>query len=758
MSLFTGYKTKGVLIAFSVILLGVLIGYLRFQVLEREQSGHLIDVLWLIEQNLEKTIKDSYSAALTLALTVNQEGEVIGFEEVASKLVHNSSHVDVLQLVRGGTIEYVYPLEGNESVIGYDILSDPKVSAEVLKASELGSIYFAGPLELKQGGLAVIGRLPVNLKNGLWGYSAVIIYFETLIEQSGISNFSSDKYYFQLTKVNPNTFEVEEFLPVRSDIDLTSYASLEFPEGDWKLYGAILDQSQPIQAFLMIVGFFSVIGIVFGYLSTKLFKKPEELQDLLSKKTIQLTKTKENYKKSSELLLSILESPENLILFSLDTEYRYLAFNEQHQKIMKSLWDADIQKGDCILDFIPSGELKTEIKSIYDRVLRGESYDYIRVSSEMVGDGLFWDNRYSPIKSDDGAIIGLTVFSVNVTAQKQAEAKLIESEKRYRALISNSPFCIHELSPDRKILSINEAGVKMMGAKDDKEFIGSIYGEKAKPEQLAEIEKFFKDALNGQFVEFEFTTPNGGHYASSFVPILGENTTVDRVMGITQDITQRKKNEQLIEKSLNEKTTLLSEIHHRVKNNLAIVSGLLQLQKMELSDTEISSLLDRSINRITSIAMVHELIYKSPDLSSVNIQTYLDMLVPAITSGIDDHRKEISFAIDIADYKLNINEAIPLGLLFNELITNSFKYAFRNRNEGKIDIKLSIKKEDVSIVYEDNGVGFDSSTDFDKPVNLGLNLVHAQLKQLKAKYKASTQKGFKLDFSFKPQELGAPGN
>ena len=753
-----GYKAKGVVITVLIILLGMSVGYLRFQVIKKEQSEHLGDVLELIEQNLEKTIKDSYSAALTLALTVNPEGEVEDFEEIASKLVHNSSHVDVVQLVPGGTIEYVYPLQGNESVIGYDILSDPKVNAEVLKVSEVGSIYFAGPLELKQGGLAVIGRLPVNIRGEIWGYSAVIIYFETLIEQSGINNFSEDEYYFQLTKVNPNTSEVEEFLPVRKDIDLTAFESIEFPEGDWKLHGAILDQGEPIHAFLSISVFFSIIGIVIGFLSTKIFKKPEELQELLSEKTAQLTKTKEDYKKNSELLLSVLESPENLILLSLDTEYRYMAFNEPHKKVMKSLWGADIKKGDCILDVIPPGELKDEIKSNYDRVLKGESFDDVRVFDETIAKGLSWENRYSPIKSEDGSIIGITVFSINVTAQKQAERGLKRSEKRYKALISNSPFCIHELSVDRKIISMNNAGLKMMGAKSEDEFIGETYGEKAQPEQRKEIEKLFKDTLNGKFTEFEFTTPNGGYFSSSFVPIFDENGIVEKVMGITQDITDRKKNEQLIEKSLHEKTTLLSEIHHRVKNNLAIVSGLLQLQKKDFPDAEVSSLLDESINRITSIAMVHELMYKSPDLSSVSIQKYLEMIIPAITSSMEDHSKDISFNINIADYKLNINEAIPLGLLLNELITNSFKYAFEDRDAGSIDINLSIEQGDVNVIYQDDGVGFNSSVDFERPVNMGLTLIHAQLTQLEATHTAKTHEGFKLEFSFTPQRLNAVEN
>ena len=228
----------------------------------------------------------------------------------------------------------------------------------------------------------------------------------------------------------------------------------------------------------------------------------------------------------------------------------------------------------------------------------------------------------------------------------------------------------------------------------------------------------------------------------------GEITTV---MSLVEDITEKKKSEEIIENSLKEKTTLLSEIHHRVKNNLAIVSGLLQLQKNEVKDEKVTAAFEQSINRIISIAMVHELMYKSPELSSVNIHTYLDMLIPAIAAAMNDHNRNIEFKIEIDEYKLNINQAIPIGLLLNELITNSFKYAFQDQNDGYIKIELSSSEQSVTILYEDNGSGFGEESNFDKPKNLGLNLIHTQLQQLDATYKVDTENKFKLEFTFESE-------
>lgn len=191
---------------------------MRYQILLQNEAQDSRGVLQLIEQNIEQIIQDSYSVALTLALTVNEDGEVKNFQKIASSLRDNHDIVDVLQLVPDGVIQYVYPLEGNESVIGYDILSDPKVNEEIKKAAEIGSIYFAGPLDLKQGGRAVMGRLPVFINNELWGFSAVVIYLETLIEKSGINGFPQNRYYFQLTKIDPNTGEEEYFYQLERNL------------------------------------------------------------------------------------------------------------------------------------------------------------------------------------------------------------------------------------------------------------------------------------------------------------------------------------------------------------------------------------------------------------------------------------------------------------------------------------------------------------------------------------------------------------
>lgn len=192
---------------------------------------------------------------------------------------------------------------------------------------------------------------------------------------------------------------------------------------------------------------------------------------------------------------------------------------------------------------------------------------------------------------------------------------------------------------------------------------------------------------------------------------------------------------------------LLAEIHHRVKNNLTIISSLLELQVNEFKDAEIKLPFQQSINRVHSIAKVHELIYDSKDMSSVNINHYLNRIIPIIKTTMQG-KKNIDLEIDIPDFKLNMNQCIPLGLMFNELLTNSYKYAFQDRDTGKILINMNAKGNQLQFIYEDDGEGFSKHTDFEHSTNLGSTLIQLQLQQLECNYNLETIGKFRLEFEF----------
>ena len=199
-------------------------------------------------------------------------------------------------------------------------------------------------------------------------------------------------------------------------------------------------------------------------------------------------------------------------------------------------------------------------------------------------------------------------------------------------------------------------------------------------------------------------------------------------------------------------SVLLAEIHHRVKNNLTIISSLLELQVNEFDDKEIKIPFQQSINRVHSIAKVHELMYDSNDMASVEIHEYLDRILPAVQQTLQGD-KSIDLRMDVPIFKLDMNQCIPLGLMFNELLTNSFKYAFTDVEEGVISISMHTFGQELRFVYEDNGQGFSKDNSFENSTNLGLTLVKLQLQQLECSYDVETEGKFRLEFSFNANEV-----
>lgn len=218
-----------------VVIIGFIILWQRYQIMIETRQREMSGIINVVEQNIEQSLKYSYSAALSLALQINEDGEIEDFDHIASQLVDQNSNIDGIETVPGGIIDQVYPYEQNKAAIGYNILADSTRNAEAQIAIEEKKMFFAGPVELRQGGYSVIGRLPVFIKDQFWGFTAVLIDFNKILETSGIEQFSAGDYKFQFAKVNPETGE-EDFLLDSIQLDHSYSEEVTLPEGDWKIY------------------------------------------------------------------------------------------------------------------------------------------------------------------------------------------------------------------------------------------------------------------------------------------------------------------------------------------------------------------------------------------------------------------------------------------------------------------------------------------------------------------------------------------
>ncbi len=622
---------SGAIVGAIIIITGCVIGVMQYRSVLQIEQVETTEVLVLIQKNLQYALREINSVALLLTNTVNDEYEVTDFDKTAARLYEQYPTVNVLEIIKDNTVTHIYPLEGNERVVGYNLENNPRVLEELYIAMDKGSLYLSGPFMLVEQKLGVIGLLPIRQVNDKITAVAVILYFESLLEEAQILTFS-DRYDFVLEKQNLLDDSVDLFLTDAKEFDSATYSSIEIEEGNWTLYAKQKNQATANNVLVIICSLSVVLGLLISVLSYKLFKKPFELEYHLDKRTKELYESKESFRKYSELLNSVLQSPEYVYIYSIDQQYNYLAFNKSHQNYINKHLGIEIDEGSNVRDAL-NDDIKQKLVPLYAKAFEGVEFEEIVKTFENEETVKYWQYWFSPIKDATNKIVGVTVFSV--------------------------------------------------------------------------------------------------------------------------DITKRVVAEKSVEQSLQEKTILLAEIHHRVKNNLAIVSGLLQLQKAEVADEQLSAIFDQSINRIISIAMVHELMYNTKDLSSINVHEYLDKLIPAISATMQSKQQEVKFNIEVQDYRLNINQAIPLGLLLNELITNSFKYAFNGSAQNRIIIELTVEGDLVNVCYADNGRGFPVTVDFNTPKNLGLNLIHAQLKQLDATYQATTVNKFELNFWFRSKEAGS---
>jgi PAS domain S-box-containing protein len=214
-----------------------------------------------------------------------------------------------------------------------------------------------------------------------------------------------------------------------------------------------------------------------------------------------------------------------------------------------------------------------------------------------------------------------------------------------------------------------------------------------------------------------------------------------------RDVTERKKIADLIDASLAEKETLLREIHHRVKNNLQIISSLLNLQIRKIDDPKTIEVLKDGQARVLSMALVHEHLYKGKDFSHIDLKKYIHSLDMQLSQSYGNPGESVRFDLNIPDIYVDINTAIPLGLIINELITNSLKYAYKGRKEGKLTITATDDPHALTLTVADDGVGMPENITLENQTSLGLRLVKILTGQLNGTVVIDRTGGTKFTFT-----------
>jgi Signal transduction histidine kinase len=305
----------------------------------------------------------------------------------------------------------------------------------------------------------------------------------------------------------------------------------------------------------------------------------------------------------------------------------------------------------------------------------------------------------------------------------------------FKQYFDNNPSELQKCADLIKTININTETIKFFKAESKEELVKKLPHlrfTKSYNEFKEEIIAFAGGKTNYD-CELEFTDSLGLKRAIIVKVKVnpGYENTFKRVLISFFDITERKEAEESLKASLKEKDILLKEVHHRVKNNLQVISSLLNLQAEYIKDKEAKELFNDSLNRIRSMALIHERLYQSKSFSKINASDYIKDITNYLYRAYKAALKDVKISVKVDNINISIENAIPLGLIINEVVSNSFKFAFKGKEKGLVEVILAKDvKYEYTLLLKDNGIGLPQAVDFRKPKSLGLQLVNNLVEQL----------------------------
>lgn len=359
-----------------------------------------------------------------------------------------------------------------------------------------------------------------------------------------------------------------------------------------------------------------------------------------------------------------------------------------------------------------------------------------------------------------GSLIIITmVFIRQIISLKEINRnkRLLEKKEKHLRLITDNTIDIVTRCNFKGIYQyISPSSSKILGY-EPHELLGKNALDFVHPDDIQSLKESFikaRDNNDSNEIEYRYKKASGTYIWIQTVgkPIFNQENVHQGFICSSRNVDDSKRAEEQIKNSLEEKRVLLKEIHHRVKNNMQIVSSLLSLQSRYIEDENAKDVFKESQDRVKSMAIIHENLYQSHNLARINFDEYIQKLVSGLfnsygTMGL------IKTELDLCKVSLDIDTAVPCGLILNELITNSIKHAFpinKNHEYGLINVKLYKESEEmVEIVVSDNGVGFPEDIDFQNTSSLGLQLVNALVNQINGTIELKNTDGTEFKIRFK---------
>ncbi|MCX7821547.1 MAG: transporter substrate-binding domain-containing protein [Brevinematales bacterium] len=336
-----------------------------------------------------------------------------------------------------------------------------------------------------------------------------------------------------------------------------------------------------------------------------------------------------------------------------------------------------------------------------------------------------------------------------------ARDKAVENEKKYKLLVENQTDLIVKVDPEGRFLFVSPSYCNLFG-KTEEELLGKSFMPLVYEEDRALTEQAMQNLYKPPYsiyLEQRVITKYGLRWIGWVdTSVLDENGNVIAIIGVGRDITDKKIAEERLRKSLAENQILIKELYHRTRNNMNVIQSMLMMHALNLKDEKIKQVLIDISNRINAMALVHQKLYKSQNLSYINLGEYISELVESLIVSFNIDKDKISFEINQCDIPVLIDIAVPCGLIMNELVTNSIKYAFKDREKGIISVNITKDLDIITIKYSDNGTGF-SVKDINNKEGIGLKLLKTIVEyQLKGSLNFNAENGFACIVKFKDEQ------
>lgn len=717
-------KSSGYILTVVLLFFLVFISFQRYHMLKEDQEKEMLIVLDNIHEEIEHSIKISYSTLDLLSQTVNDEGVVRNFDIIARQSLAVNPTVSTVKLAPNGIVKYIYPMNGNEIAMNLDILKSKSYQKDAYKSIKDKQIYFSGPYNLIQGGTAIIGRFPVYKKNKFWGFTAVIIKLENFLKVSEYNYFDHNKYDFQFSNKNPITNKEEFYFPSKIDSTKNNYLSKKIPHSNWKIYLIKKNPSEIYLPYLLRGVLGIIIAIVFGLFTTKILKTPERLRTLLKDQETKLLNNELKFKTVFEQATVGFAFVDAYSGNFMEVNKKYCAILGYPQEEIKDKSFVFFTHPDDIANNL------TNLKNLEEGTIREYSTEkrYLTKSGKTVWVNLtvspMWENNEKPTVN--------IAFVIDITESKEAQALIAKSQERFKSLIDTIDGIVWEYNLETMSSSFISKKVEDILGYTVEDYKGSptFWEDHIYPEDL-EFALGISTIVNKKYTnhdyEYRMVTKQGKViWIRDIVNFVFENGKPIMSRGIMIDITIMKE----AEKDLNNSFHLVSEqnkrllnfsyiVSHNLRSHTSNIESIISLIESAESEDERNEMMEllKSVSNSLDETMIHlnEVVNINTNISLVikplNLSHYINKALEVLSEQIQ--LNEASFIFDINEYAvINYNSAYLESILYN-LISNAIRYRHPQR-KPIITIKLYKKRDKDVIEVSDNGIGIDLKKHGDK--------------------------------------------